>query len=538
MDPIASLTPASYDDFSYPSHAYTQTHPDHLAALAILSGLQPAAVEQCRVLELGCASGGNLIPMAFSLPGSEFVGVDFSGNAVDKGLESIDRLGLKNITLHHMDLLDVDTSMGQFDYIIVYGIFSWVPFEVQEKILEICRDNLAPQGVVHMSYNVYPGWHMYRVIRDVMFYSTQHIESWPERVQKARWLVEYMSEQYAGQDGYFGQFLQSIQGLLNPAVDGYIRHDFLSEVNEPLYFHQFIERASHKGLKYLANGWLGSQGDVPDEVMETVLGMAEDNIEVEQYLDFMRNRSFRETLLCHESCTVHHELDPECLTNLRVVSRVKPEEVDIDPTSTEPTIFLGPGKKNLSTAHPLTKAALIHLESQYPRSIPFLTLVDEARGILFRNGDGQTQWTEEDTETLAFNLLRLHGEDVDLVNLRTFQPDIVTDIAEKPVASVMARHQIEQGVPVTNLYHQRVTLDNGVSRLLAHLDGEHDRQALVQVMIGLSDEGIIEISQDDQPIEDPELLRSALQELLELQLDLIAMAGLLADDYPLGPVQR
>jgi hypothetical protein len=57
-------------------------------------------------------------------------------------------------------------------------------------------------------------------------------------------------------------------------------------------------------------------------------------------------------------------------------------------------------------------------------------------------------------------------------------------------------------------------------------------------MIGLSYEGIIEVSQDDRPLEDPELLRSTLQELLELQLDLIAMAGLLVDEYPPVSVQR
>ncbi len=530
MNPISELTPASYDDFPYPSHAYTQTHPDHLAVLAILSGMEPAAVEQCRVLELGCASGGNIIPMAYSLPGSEFVGVDFSGHAVAMGLESIHRLGLENITLHHMDLMDVDASFGQFDFIIAYGIFSWVPTEVQEKILEISRDNLAPQGVVHMSYNVYPGWHMFRVIRDAMFYSTQHIDGWPERVRKARWLVQNLSEQYTNEEGYFGPFLQAVQKLLSTVSDSYIRHDFFAEVNDPLYFHQFIERASRKGLQFLANGWLGSQGDVPADVLDTVLEMAEDDIEIEQYLDFMRNRSFRETLLCHEACTIQRELDPRYLEDLLVISHVKPEEVEIDPASTETTIFLGPGKKNLSTAHPLTKAALIYLESQYPESVPFPLLVEQARAILSEVGDGQDQWTEEDTETLAYNFLRLHGEDVDLINFHTFRPRFYTKVREKPVASAMARQQIELDVPVTNLYHQSVTMDKGVRRLLSHLDGHHDRHSLLDLLISLEKEGVIEISKDDQPVKDPESLRSTLQELLDMQLDMIANAGFLVRD--------
>ena len=68
----------SYDSVLYPSHACAETHPDRLATLATLFGLSPAPVERCRVLELGCGDGGNLLAMAFALPGSTFVGVDLA----------------------------------------------------------------------------------------------------------------------------------------------------------------------------------------------------------------------------------------------------------------------------------------------------------------------------------------------------------------------------------------------------------------------------------------------------------------------------
>jgi hypothetical protein len=54
----------SYDDVPYPVLCFVQTHPDRLATCARLLGMDPAPVEHCRVLELGCASGGNLLPMA------------------------------------------------------------------------------------------------------------------------------------------------------------------------------------------------------------------------------------------------------------------------------------------------------------------------------------------------------------------------------------------------------------------------------------------------------------------------------------------
>lgn len=55
----------SYDEVSYAGYAYSQIHPNHLATLATLSGMSPPPVERCRVLEWGCAGGGNLIPMAY-----------------------------------------------------------------------------------------------------------------------------------------------------------------------------------------------------------------------------------------------------------------------------------------------------------------------------------------------------------------------------------------------------------------------------------------------------------------------------------------
>ncbi|MEW8014368.1 MAG: hypothetical protein AB2807_06165 [Candidatus Sedimenticola endophacoides] len=50
-----------YDQFFYESIPFPETHPRHLASLGRLFGLETADPERCRLLELGCASGGNLI---------------------------------------------------------------------------------------------------------------------------------------------------------------------------------------------------------------------------------------------------------------------------------------------------------------------------------------------------------------------------------------------------------------------------------------------------------------------------------------------
>src|SRR5439155_909713 len=79
--PVTTMQPPQrsvYDEVPYESRAFTETHPDRLATVATLFGLKPPPVEKCRVLELGCADGTNLIPMAIGLPEGTFVGVDLS----------------------------------------------------------------------------------------------------------------------------------------------------------------------------------------------------------------------------------------------------------------------------------------------------------------------------------------------------------------------------------------------------------------------------------------------------------------------------
>src|SRR5438876_840414 len=123
----AATSENPYDVVPYSSHPFMQSHPDRLATMATLFGMNPQPIEKCRVLELGCCSGGNLIPMADELPQSEFVGVDYSLRQVEDGRAVIEAVGLKNVVLHYQSIADVGDDFGQFDYIIAHGVFSWVP---------------------------------------------------------------------------------------------------------------------------------------------------------------------------------------------------------------------------------------------------------------------------------------------------------------------------------------------------------------------------------------------------------------------------
>jgi tRNA G46 methylase TrmB len=111
----------SYDAVPYSSYPFPQTNPAHLGAVATLFGMKPAPIDRCRVLELGCASGGNLIPMALTLPASRFVGVDLSARQIADGQKLVGELALDNTDLRHLNILDVGQDFGCFDYIVCHG---------------------------------------------------------------------------------------------------------------------------------------------------------------------------------------------------------------------------------------------------------------------------------------------------------------------------------------------------------------------------------------------------------------------------------
>ncbi len=126
-----------YDSVAYLSLPNPDTHPDRMAAMAILHGLSPAPVEHCRVLEVACGDGANIIPMAYAIPTSEFVGFDLARLPIERGQARIRRLGLKNARIFDADVLDVGRELGQFDYIVAHGFFAWVPEPARDRLLAL-----------------------------------------------------------------------------------------------------------------------------------------------------------------------------------------------------------------------------------------------------------------------------------------------------------------------------------------------------------------------------------------------------------------
>ena len=159
-------TRASYDETPYASQPLSRQQPARLAAAALWFGLTTPPARTARVLEIGCASGGHIIPLAAAWPEARFVGVDLSPVQIAAGDARIERLGLANIVLSARSLDEIGASDGVFDFIVCHGVYSWIPAALRETLLRIIAERLAPDGVASVSFNVLPGWRLFQIARD------------------------------------------------------------------------------------------------------------------------------------------------------------------------------------------------------------------------------------------------------------------------------------------------------------------------------------------------------------------------------------
>jgi methyltransferase-like protein len=452
-----------YDLVPYPGYAYPQTHPDRLATLATLFGLEPPAIETSRVLELGCGDAGNLVAMAVSLPGARFLGVDASQRAIARGHRLMTALGLPNVALEAVALEQVEPLAGGFDYVIAHGVYSWVAPPVRDRLLALCRSALSERGVAYVSYNALPGGRLKQALRDMLLFHTAEVEEPVERVEQARPLLHFLIDGWsAGHE--FGTVMRHQAERVLGRSDETLLHDDLAAVNDPVYFHEFATHAAQHGLQYLAEAdfFEMQTGVLPEQASEE-LARVGDPLAREQYLDFIKGRMFRQTLLCRAGLALDRSPRPLLTVRLAASSPVRPSN---GPDRDGRVRFEGPTGATLSTDNQLVIEALERVGESWPDAVWVRDLLPEPGG-------------DEDRRAVCDALLRSYAGN--LVQLHTRRPALTTAVSERPEAGLLARHQAGSGHFVTNLRHEMVRIEDDLGRrLVTLLDGKHDHASLAR----------------------------------------------------------
>lgn len=462
----------SYDLVRYVGLPFAQTHPDRLATMAALFGMTPAPIHHARILEIGCCDGGNLLPMAMSLPASEFVGIDLTEADIASARQTAAALNLPNIQFHALDLSTLPGPLGQFDYVIAHGVYSWVPDQVRDRLIEVTRELLSPNGVAYISYNTFPGGYLRIMIREMMLFHNRGVQNPAEILSRSRQLLEYIASTAGGDDEYHSFIRKEVEQMFSRPDYG-LFHDELEENYHPVHFHDFVAHANRHGLQYLSEA---NYFDMRPEALGTSVSpvLAElggDPIVREQYLDFARCRRFRQTLLCHQEIALDRPVRAERLKAFHFASPARKvvTEGDQDQGAEE---FHGPQDSKIKTAHPLVLQILHGLIAAWPRAVRF----EDLPGVA------------SDPAAACDILHALFGSG--LVEVRTASPELAVTPGVRPVASPLARMQAARSTPITTLRHTVLTTNGAMeNRLISLLDGTRTRGDLVDELAPLLQTG-------------------------------------------------
>ena len=298
----------TYSELLYKSNPFNYTIPALLEAHGRLYGLTPKDSRKAKVLELGSSFGGNIITQALYNPKADIIGIDLSSVQIEEGNRIIEYLGLENIRLIHQNVLEFDKKFGKFDYIIVHGVFSWVPKEVQDKIIKICNENLTEEGIAYISYNTYPGWKGPDKIREMMIYANKYFPeiSLGDKNQRGKAFISIVAEQmkiYEDISKKKGDFIKQIEEVIG-MQDYYVAHEYLENFNHPLYLNEFVDLIKKENLQYISDVALRlsvistyNQNTV-DKLQQLSQG---DHVIKEQCLDYILDTKFRRSLVCKNS---------------------------------------------------------------------------------------------------------------------------------------------------------------------------------------------------------------------------------------------
>ena len=416
-----------YDQLAYRTFPRRQTHPDRLASLATLFGMSPAPVTACRVLEIGCGDGANLIPLAFHLPASRFTGIDLAAAPIAAAQQTARALALANIEFRAQDLCDLSAADGEFDYIFAHGLYSWLPAPVRDRLLAVCRERLAPHGVAFVSYNTYPGRYPRQMIREILLQHLRGIEAPAARLAAARAFLPELDHPEA-------------KAMLELGDDS-LFHDDLAPVNDPVWFHEFAAHAARHGLQYL--------GEADSHKTFHPTPASPDILAREQHVDFLKLRRFRQTLLCRAELSLDRHISPARMDEFLFSENLRGRKVEEGEPELQAVV------RALQDTSPLPAA--------FEDLLPYAGTVETLREILFA------------MLTAGF------------ANLHVYEFPCQETVTARPCASLLVRHQAARGGNVTNACHLPVELDPIGRSLALLLDGTRTHEDLARALAALPD---------------------------------------------------
>jgi hypothetical protein len=511
-------TRASYDATPYASAPLVRQQPARMAAAALWCGVTAPPAATARVLEIGCASGGHIIPLAAAWPKAQFVGVDLSPAQIEAGRARVARLGLANIALRALSLDEIGPGDGAFDFIICHGVFSWIAEPLREALLRVVAERLAPEGVASISFNVLPGWRLFQIARDSMILHVRLQSDPADRSRHARELFGLLSAESSDRMSY-GRFWRDEARRLTAGGAAYIEHEIFEHDNAPLAFSDFCAALDRHGLAYLSecNVSANYEDSIAAAGATSIRTLAQgDDRAREQYIDIFSGRAFREALVVRagRAGAVRREIPRDRLDAFHFAP---PLDLTVRPPSAdEPVWRAGEGDDGIAVEDKAVARAIGRLADRLPRSSRLEDIAPAAATEpLVRRGvaDALARLT-------AFGHCAISSEPV----------VCATRLAERPVAWRLAANDARVGEATASLRHEAVRLEPLQRLFLPLLDGTRTRDDLLDHALDLAERGELRIAGPDGRIEGRGNLAAALAPAADRCLKSLLRLALLEGD--------
>lgn len=276
-----------YDAIKFLSNSSRWLHPEQIIASAYLAGAECAIdIDTMNLLEIGCGVANNLVPLALQYPQARFVGIEPAELAYREALNFQEQTKCSNLLLHNSPL--EESPGGNFDLILLHGLWSWVAPPTQQAVLRYVQENLREGGLLHCSHNIAPGWS----IRQAVWQILQNIpDDHPKsRLLRARKLLEQLETEMAA-DRHFGSVILPELMRLKTVSDGYLFHELLNPHTSGSTLTELVNTFAPFDLHFFCdsrwsrNSWHPS----PSELGSTRASQA-------CWHDYKRGHAFRESI--------------------------------------------------------------------------------------------------------------------------------------------------------------------------------------------------------------------------------------------------
>jgi SAM-dependent methyltransferase len=443
-DPVREL----YSQRRYPALSHPEAHPGVMCASARCAGVvSPPLPESCRVLDIGCASGHHLLPLAERFPDSRFHGIDFSDTAIRTARQAAEAAGLKNITFDHADLREWQPNEEGYDYVIAHGMLSWVPDPAKDALLELVSRSLAPEGVAYLSYNTLPGWALRQE-------AAAMVKALPAAGDDLDARLKLLAETAAMSESSHAQDLAAIFRDMRRKGAEILAFDELAPCCDPMHFSRVLHLAGEKKLRYLGEATL--PGNLPPDLdpaaLKNLESLQSDPVLFQQTLDLLSGRTHRNSLFCHADTPLDTHTTTSVVLHFAARLRI---------TTLPEKAITGEVVGHFHAA----------LAASTPAARPVADLMEDCARRL------GPRWDPE-RAAKAISSWLYQAARLGWVELRADDVAAATHASARPRLSRLNLHFASRLEPLVDAFHQTCRFPESHRQVVAALDGIHSQEDL------------------------------------------------------------